>query len=110
MRTGLQETQRRLIEAERLATIGRMASSISHDLRHSLAAVMANAEFLSDSNRSKTEREELYHEVLLAVHQMTALSDSLLEFSRTHEALRLTYGRLGAVMQRWTQDARAHPE
>ena len=64
MRAGLQETQRKLIESERLATIGRMASSISHDLRHSLAAVMANAEFLSDNNRSKAEREELYHEVL----------------------------------------------
>ena len=55
MPAGLQETQRRLIDAERLATIGQMASSISHDLRHSLAAVMANAEFLSDSNRTKAE-------------------------------------------------------
>jgi signal transduction histidine kinase len=110
MRTGLQETQRKLIDAERLATIGRMASSISHDLRHSLAAVMANAEFLSDSNRSKTEREELYHEVLLAVHQMTDLIDSLLEFSRTRESLRLTYGDIEEVVQRSMQNVRAHPE
>jgi signal transduction histidine kinase len=110
MRAGLQETQRKLIDSERLATIGRMASSISHDLRHSLAAVMANAEFLSDSNRSKSEREELYHEVLLAVHQMTDLIDSLLEFSRTRESLRLTYGDLEGVVQRSIQNVRAHPE
>ena len=110
MRAGLQETQRKLIDSERLATIGRMASSISHDLRHSLAAVMANAEFLSDSNRSKAEREELYHEVLLAVHQMTDLIDSLLEFSRTRESLRLTYGDLEEVVQRSIQNVRAHPE
>ena len=110
MRAGLQETQRKLIDAERLATIGRMASSISHDLRHSLAAVMANAEFLSDSNRSKAEREELYHEVLLAVHQMTDLIDSLLEFSRTRESLRLTYGDLEDVVQRSIQNLRANPE
>jgi signal transduction histidine kinase len=110
MRAGLQETQRRLIDAERLATIGRMASSISHDLRHSLAAVMANAEFLSDSNRSKAEREELYHEVLLAVHQMTDLIDSLLEFSRTRESLRLTYGDIEEVVQRSIQNVRANPE
>jgi signal transduction histidine kinase len=110
MRAGLQETQRKLIDAERLATIGRMASSISHDLRHSLAAVMANAEFLSDSNRSKAEREELYHEVLLAVHQMTDLIDSLLEFSRTRESLRLTYGDIEDVVQRSIQNVRAHPE
>jgi signal transduction histidine kinase len=110
MRAGLQETQRRLIDAERLATIGRMASSISHDLRHSLAAVMANAEFLSDSNRTKAEREELYHEVLLAVHQMTDLIDSLLEFSRTRESLRPTYGDLEEVVRRSIQSVQAHPE
>jgi len=110
MRAGLQETQRKLIDAERLATIGRMASSISHDLRHSLAAVMANAEFLSDSNRSKGEREELYHEVLLAVHQMTDLIDSLLEFSRNRESLRLTHGDIEEVVQRSIQNVRAHPE
>jgi signal transduction histidine kinase len=110
MRTGLQETQRELIEAERLATIGRMASSISHDLRHSLAAVMANAEFLSDNNRSKAEREELYHEVLLAVQQMTDLIDSLLEFSRTRESLRQTYGDLEGVVERSIQSVRANPQ
>ena len=110
MRTGLQETQRRLLESERLATIGQMASSISHDLRHSLAAVMANAEFLSDNNRSKTERDELYHEVLLAVQQMTDLIDSLLEFSRTRESLRPMYGDLEDVIERSIQSVHAHPE
>ncbi len=34
MRESLHQAQQRLLDAERLATIGRMASSISHDLRH----------------------------------------------------------------------------
>ncbi len=110
MRSNLQETQRRLLESERLATIGQMASSISHDLRHSLATVMANAEFLSESNRSKTERDELYHEVLVAVNQMTDLIDSLLEFSRTRESLRPTYGDLEDVIEHSIQSIHAHPE
>ena len=110
MRSNLQETQRKLLEAERLATIGRMASSISHDLRHSLATVMANAEFLSESNRGKAEREELYREVLVAVNQMTDLIDSLLEFSRTRESLRPTYGDLGDVIQHSIQSVHARPE
>jgi signal transduction histidine kinase len=110
MRTGLQDTQRKLLDAERLATIGRMASSISHDLRHSLATVMANAEFLSESSRSKADREELYHEVLVAVNQMTDLIDSLLEFSRTRESLRPTYGDLEDVIERSIQSVHAHPE
>jgi signal transduction histidine kinase len=110
MRSSLQETQRKLLESERLATIGQMASSISHDLRHSLAAVMANAEFLSDNNRSKNERDELYREILLAIQQMTDLIDSLLEFSRTRESLRPTYGDLEDVIERSVQSVRAHPE
>jgi signal transduction histidine kinase len=110
MRAGLQETQRKLLDSERLATIGRMASSISHDLRHSLAAVMANAEFLSDNRRTAAERDELYHEVLLAVHQMTDLIDSLLEFSRNRDSLRPTYGDLEEVIQRSIQNVRANPE
>jgi C4-dicarboxylate-specific signal transduction histidine kinase len=38
--------QSQLIEVERMSAIGRMACSISHDMRHSLTAIYANAEFL----------------------------------------------------------------
>jgi signal transduction histidine kinase len=40
------QAQSHLIDAERMSTIGRLACSISHDLRHSLTAIYANAEFL----------------------------------------------------------------
>ena len=63
MRTSLLKSQRDLLESEQLATIGRMASSISHDLRHSLAAIVANSEFLCDSHLTPAQREELYQEV-----------------------------------------------
>lgn len=109
MRGSLQETQRRLLDAERLATIGRMASSISHDLRHSLAAIMANAEFLSANNRSFAEREELYTEVRAGVNQMTELLDSLLEFSRSRESLRRSQASLEETVQRAVQAVRANP-
>jgi signal transduction histidine kinase len=110
MRTNLQKTQRELIDAERLATIGRMASSISHDLRHSLAAVMANAEFLCESNLTPGQREDLYAEIRIAVNQMTDLIESLLEFSRTRESLRPTYGDVRSAVDRAVQGVKAHPE
>ena len=44
----MQKAQQELLAAERMATIGQMASSISHDLRHYLSAVYANAEFLAN--------------------------------------------------------------
>jgi signal transduction histidine kinase len=110
MRKNLQKTQRELLDAERLATIGRMASSISHDLRHSLAAVIANAEFLCESNLTPRQREDLYAEIRIAVNQMTELIESLLEFSRTRESLRPSYGDVRSALDRAVQGVKAHPE
>jgi signal transduction histidine kinase len=109
MRDSLLKTQQELIDAERLATIGRMASSVSHDLRHSLAAIVANAEFLCESRLSTDQREELYQEIRIAVNQMTDLIDSLLEFSRTRESLRRTYGSVKESVDRVVQAVRTHP-
>ncbi|PYV55775.1 MAG: two-component sensor histidine kinase [Acidobacteria bacterium] len=110
MRGSLLQTQRELLDSERLATIGRMASSISHDLRHSLAAIVANAEFLCESRLSGDQREELYQEIRIAVNQMTDLIDSLLEFSRTRESLRRTQGNLRESAEHAIQTFRSHPE
>jgi signal transduction histidine kinase len=110
MRTSLLKTQQQLLDTERLATIGRMASSVSHDLRHSLAAIVANAEFLCESRLSSQEREELYQEVRAGVNQMTDLIDSLLEFSRTRESLRPAFGSVRASVDRAAQAVKANPE
>jgi len=110
MRESLARSQQNLLEAERLATIGRMASSISHDLRHSLAAIVANAEFLVETQLSPGQREELYQEVRSAVARMTELIDSLLEFSRTRASLTPTYGSLYATMKRSLDAVKGSPE
>jgi signal transduction histidine kinase len=110
MRESLARTQQNLLEAERLATIGRMASSISHDLRHSLAAIVANAEFLCESHLSGGQREELYQEVRAAVVRMTELIDSLLEFSRIRASLRPVYGSLRDTVATAIEAVKSNPQ
>lgn len=110
MRKQIQETNRALLEAERLATIGRMASSISHDLRHYLAAVYANAEFLSSSRLTEPERNELFTEIRMAVHGTTELIDSLLIFSRTGTAVQRSPELVSALVERAIALVRAHPD
>jgi signal transduction histidine kinase len=110
MRESLARTQQNLIESERLATIGRMASSISHDLRHSLAAIVANAEFLCETHLSPGQREDLYQEVRSAVSRMTELIDSLLEFSRNRGALRPTYGDVFETVKNAEEAVQGNPE
>ncbi len=110
MRAELLQSQRDVLEAERLATIGRMARSISHDLRHYLSAMYANAEFLSLADTPQREREELIGEVELAVHGMTDLLDSLLIFSQTGKTLNQQDELIEVVIERAVSMLRAHPE
>lgn len=109
MRASLLKSQQDLVESEQLATIGRMASSISHDLRHSLAAIVANSEFLCDGRLTSSQREELYQEVRMGVNSMTDLIDSLLEFARTRESLNPSYSSVCETVQRAVQVVRVHP-
>ena len=110
MRLRLRRTQQELLDAERLATIGRMASSISHDLRHYLSAVYANAEFLGSWSTGPEERAELLAEVKMGVQGMTELIESLLIFSRTGQHLLTSYESLSLVGERAIAMVRAHPD
>jgi signal transduction histidine kinase len=109
MRDEIREAQKKLIESERLATIGRMASSVSHDLRHYLAAAYANAEFLA-SAKTEEEKAELFGEVRLAVHGMTDLIESLLMFSRTGRSLQLTQESVASLVEKAVTIVGTHPE
>jgi signal transduction histidine kinase len=86
-----------------------MASSISHDLRHYLSAMYANAEFMSDGNITQFEREELMLEVKSAVQGMTDLLDSLLLFTQTGRALYPEYESIALMIQRAVSMVRSHP-
>ncbi|MEO7030522.1 MAG: HAMP domain-containing sensor histidine kinase [Acidobacteriaceae bacterium] len=109
MRVELKRTQNDLLDSERLATIGRMASSVSHDLRHYLSAMYANAEFLSDGRLPQSEREDLFLDVKAAVQGMTDLLDSLLLFTQTGRALHPAPASLAALAQYAVGLVRSHP-
>ena len=106
----IEHKSRALIEAERLATIGRMASSISHDLRHYLAAVYANAEFLASSRLSEEERAELLTEVRVAVNGTTDLIESLLTFSRGSGTLQRVPEAASSMLDHALNLVRTHPD
>lgn len=100
MRLQVAESQRKQLEAERLAALGRAAGSISHDLRHVLAAVIANAEFLRDADEIGCDRNEVYEELQKASAQMTGLIDSLIEVAREGHHLRLSNTNFADIVSR----------
>ena len=109
MRGQMHKTQKDLLSAERMSTIGQMASSVSHDLRHYLSAIYANAEFLANPKIPGEEREELLEDVRAGVQGMTDMLDSLLVFSRTGMALHLEQESLAALIERTIGAIRSHP-
>ncbi|HEX6494900.1 MAG TPA: HAMP domain-containing sensor histidine kinase, partial [Acidobacteriaceae bacterium] len=110
MRDEIQVKSKALLESERLATIGRMASSVSHDLRHYLAAVYANAEFLASGRLSEEERDETFGDIRAAVHGTTDMIESLLMFSQTGTSLRRSPELLTDLLDRAAALVRAHPD
>lgn len=110
MRDKIQQVNRALLESERLATIGRMANSVSHDLRHYLAAVYANAEFLASDNLSAKERADIFADIGAAVHGTTDMIESLLIFSRTGSSLRRSPELIATLLERATALVRKHPD
>ena len=110
MRKSLKEHQQHLLHAERLATIGRMASTISHDLRHPLTTILAYAELLSESSLDDRQRGDMYRQIRMSVNNMADLIASLLEFSGAQEALQLTYGDCVDTLEDTIRAVRLKPE
>jgi signal transduction histidine kinase len=110
MRDEIQRTNNALVESERLATIGRMASSVSHDLRHYLAAIYANAEFLAGDTLSERERSDIFADIRSAVHGTTEMIESLLIFGRTGGRMRAAPELMASLLERAVSLVRAHPD
>ncbi|HEV8076022.1 MAG TPA: HAMP domain-containing sensor histidine kinase [Candidatus Acidoferrum sp.] len=110
MRGQLQALQQQRIESERIAALARAAGSISHDLRHYLAAVVANAEFLYEADSLKLEKDEIYEEIKTAANQMTDLIDSLRELSYQRSAITPTRTRIDQVIRRAIEAIHSKPE
>ena len=110
MRGQLQTSQQQRIEAERIAALATAASSISHDLRHYLATVVANAEFLYEADDLHMERKEIYEEIKTASNQMTDLIDSLRELSSQRSSILPVPANLTQVIRQAIEAIRAKPE
>jgi signal transduction histidine kinase len=110
MRGELLVSQQRWRANERVAALGRAASSISHDLRHYMAAVVANAEFLYEADKLKMNRDEIYHEIKMASEQMVDLLDSFRELAREEVSIAPAPALLDQIVRHAVETVLARPE
>ena len=73
---------------EPLSAVSRIVAFVSHDLRHPLTAILANAEFLTRSDISEMQRGDTYQEIRWAIDRMNEMVSSLLECSKGRDTLR----------------------
>jgi signal transduction histidine kinase len=77
----LQQAQKELLHAEKLATIGQMAAGIAHELNTPLTYIMGNLELLQAQDLSEPQREAL-RSIGRGAERIHNLAQSLLAFSR----------------------------
>lgn len=74
--------ERRLTESEHLATLGRLVSSIAHEVRNPLAGVRALAQLMQRSLKDRPKERENVTEILQLTDRMHATLSDLLDFAR----------------------------
>jgi signal transduction histidine kinase len=79
-------------------------------MRHSLAAIYANAEFLERHDRSASARAELLREIQEAVLAMTERIDSLLQFGSSGRNNPLVHERVSLVVEKAVAAVKCHPD
>jgi signal transduction histidine kinase len=82
MCASIQQARQELIRQERISTIGRLSSSIVHDLRNPLAAVYGGAEMLVDSELTAPQVKRLAANIYRASRRIQELLQDLLNVSR----------------------------
>src|SRR5438876_10807807 len=79
----LRTMEERLVQSERLATIGRFASQIAHEIRNPLSSITLNVELLEDElNGSSDEAHGLIRSVLKELDRLNDIVSEYLQFSR----------------------------
>ena len=82
MCASIRKAREDLIRQERIATIGRLSTSIIHDLRNPLAAIYGGAEMLVDRKLSGTQVERLAANIYRASRQVQSLLQELADVTQ----------------------------
>lgn len=85
----LQQAQEQLIRSERLASVGRVAAAIAHEVGNPLAAIGAMMELASDPSTSPAERTQFIRRTINETDRIHRVIQGLLDYARADEEVRL---------------------
>ncbi len=82
----LEVAQERLVESEKMAALGRLAATLSHELRNPLAGLKGASQLLLRRTAESDERREYVSLILAEVGRLGRIVDDLLHFARPRES------------------------
>jgi two-component system, NtrC family, sensor kinase len=79
------QVNQQLLESERLATIGKMAAHVTHEVRNPLSSIALNLELLEDELPLDGEAHALFVAIRREVERLTELTEQYLSVARRRE-------------------------
>ena len=99
---------RKLLQAERMALVGRFASSIVHDLKNPLTVISLCSELLCTGASSEEARKTAEHRINQQLERITGMVNDILEFTRgANLNLELTATDYGEFVRALVEDSRS---
>jgi two-component system NtrC family sensor kinase len=82
MRKDLEEAHLQLVQSEKIASVGRMAAGVAHEINNPLSGILIYAELLKEGFEKGSQQSEDIQEVIDQTLRCKKIVSDLLEFSR----------------------------
>jgi two-component system NtrC family sensor kinase len=102
----LEKKERELMQAEKLASLGRLAAGVAHELNNPLTSVVMSANLAMEELTPGSPLLEDLRRIEMEAQRCTRIIEDLHTFARHHEVLK-TPGRVDAVVDRALWSAKA---
>lgn len=89
---------REMVRSERLSAVGRMASSIIHDIKNPMAALHTYAQVLKRKSET-SESAEIADQIIQQIDRFVKMTQEVLDFSRGVSEMHFTTAALSDVLQ-----------
>ena len=95
----LKETQDELVRAERLSTVGKMASSIIHDIKSPMTVIKGFVTFLARDDLATEKRQQMARIVIDAIDTFTGMTQEILNYAHGESTLILQPVNVGSFVE-----------
>lgn len=95
----LQKAHSELLHSERLAAVGKVAASVVHDFKNSMAVITLALESLNRKPEDETAKQKYIRMIKNEIERALAMTQDILEFSKGETRLKLSQWRLSSTLE-----------